>query len=95
MGAHFCTRGHESLSILVRFAPNLLSVLDPASAFFISRNEMKTCLRPAQQHASKEVCLLKQNTDTNVSVFCFTAVLSPGIEPESPIPQTGILSIKL
>jgi hypothetical protein len=28
-------------------------------------------------------------------VWCFLFVLSPGVEPGAPVPQTGILSIKL
>ena len=46
--------GHESLSIFVHYVPNLLSVLDPASAVFISRkgNEnMPAASTTKKQHA--------------------------------------------
>jgi hypothetical protein len=37
--------GHELLTIIVRYAPILVSTLGPALVVFISRTEMKTCLR--------------------------------------------------
>ncbi len=37
-------RGHESLSIFLHYVRNLLSVLDPSSAVFISRKGNKNML---------------------------------------------------
>ena len=47
------TGGHESLSIFVHYVPNLQSVLDPASAVFISKkNEnMPAASTTKKQHA--------------------------------------------
>ena len=65
--------GHKSLSIFVRFAPNLQSVFDPDSTV-----RKLTCLRLSTPDASKEICLLRGHTKTPWGYFY---VSTTGVEP--------------
>lgn len=92
----FCFRGlcgHESLSIFIHYVLNLLSVLDPASSVFLPRKGRKTCLRPPPEHESNAGCFLKQNTNSQELVFCFTRAGPRGFEPRSTVLETGILPL--
>lgn len=82
--------GHKSLNIFFRFAQNLYKCSLPRLAILSAD---KILLRPAQRHASKAVCLLKQNPLKNcLRGFCFTVVLSVGPRVRLSFP-TGTVQV--
>ncbi len=56
---------------------------------FLASQNISKQLRPSQRFSDEKLLWLEPS-------FRFaTSVLSPGVEPGAPVPQTGILSIKL
>ena len=74
------TRGHESISIFLRYARNLRKCSRPRLDHFASWWVGKICLRLAPRHASKAVCLLQRKITGVVPViFLCTLVRRAGL----------------
>ncbi len=82
------TCGHQSLSIFVRLAPNLLSAVDPGSLV-----RKLTSLRLPPRYLSKTICSLYKKSDSFESDFLYTVAGPRGIEPRPLVLETSILPL--